>query len=66
MKPQVGDIWKWFGNQHFLILEFAGTVDYAYSLPIDKWWVLDLRNGSRTVFAFDPRQIADKSWEKVA
>ena len=66
MKPQVGDIWKWCGGQHYLMLEYVGVVDYAYSLRIEKWWMLSLQDGSRQVYAFDPRHITDKSWEKVA
>lgn len=66
MKPEVGDIWKWYDGKHFLMLELLETLKGAYDLQLDKWWVLDLQSGSCRMMVVNPQHVTEKFWEKAA
>jgi hypothetical protein len=57
--PQVGDIWMWYGGQHFFLLK-------QYQPYKEFFLVLELETGVQREMSFIKRMIADKSWTRVA
>jgi hypothetical protein len=57
--PQVGDIWMWYGGQHFLLIK-------QYSSIGEIFLTLELASGVQKQISFTKQMIADKSWTRVA
>jgi hypothetical protein len=58
LEPEAGELWKWFGGQHFLLLQKKSQYG-------DKFVVLELATGSIKDMYFHKSEIGS-SWIKVA
>jgi hypothetical protein len=67
MRPEAGDVWRWFGEKSFLLLS---PNPKKRENPYEGWWeswqALNLTRGSVETILFDDGMIRDKSWERVA
>jgi hypothetical protein len=55
--PETGELWKWFGGQHFLLLQKKSQYG-------DKFIVLELATGSIKDMYFHKSEIGS-SWIKI-
>lgn len=67
MRPEAGDIWRWWGGHSFLLLSpNAKRIENPYERWWESWQGMNLTRGSVETILFDDGMIQDKSWEKVA
>ena len=61
LEPEAGEVWKWFGGQHFLLLKKKNT-DHSNG---DRFVVLEIATGSIKDMYFHRSEVGS-SWIKVA